>query len=71
MKTAVAILGEVFPHDKIGHMPTVARIGPYRVYFVSHDMNEPPHVHVDREAYSAKFWLEFLEAWRGYFGVGS
>ncbi len=38
-------------------MPTIARIGPYRVYFVSHDMGEPPHVHVDRDAQSAKFWL--------------
>lgn len=39
-------------------MPTLARIGPYRIYFVSHDLNEPPHVHVDREGYSAKFWLD-------------
>jgi hypothetical protein len=38
-------------------MPTIARIGPYRVYFVSHDMGEPPHVHVDREDLSAKLWL--------------
>ncbi|MBK8271167.1 MAG: DUF4160 domain-containing protein [Planctomycetes bacterium] len=38
-------------------MPTIARIGPYRIYFVSHDMNEPPHVHVDRDENSAKFWL--------------
>ncbi|MEK7251198.1 MAG: DUF4160 domain-containing protein [Bacteroidota bacterium] len=39
-------------------MPTVFREGPYRVYFVSHDLKEPPHVHVDREKYSAKFWLQ-------------
>jgi hypothetical protein len=39
-------------------MPTVLRSGPYRVYFVSHDMDEPPHVHVDRDDQSAKFWLE-------------
>jgi hypothetical protein len=38
--------------------PTVARIGPYRFYFFSHEPHEPPHVHVDREQYSAKFWLE-------------
>ena len=38
-------------------MPTVLRSGPYRVYFVSHDLNEPPHVHVDRDDQSAKFWL--------------
>jgi hypothetical protein len=39
-------------------MPTIARIGPYRIYFVSHDMGEPPHVHVDRDDQSAKFLLE-------------
>ena len=38
--------------------PTVARIGPYRLYFVSHDLHEPPHIHVDRDDLSAKFWLE-------------
>ncbi len=38
-------------------MPTIARIGPYRVYFYSQDRREPPHVHVDRDAYTAKFWL--------------
>jgi hypothetical protein len=39
-------------------MPTVLRTGPYRIYFYSHDMGEPPHVHVDRGSMSAKFWLE-------------
>ncbi len=38
-------------------MPTVLRTGPYRSYFHSHEPNEPPHVHVDREAASAKFWI--------------
>ncbi len=38
-------------------MPTVLRSGPYRVYFFSHDQHEPRHVHVDRDALSAKFWL--------------
>src|SRR4029453_2115632 len=38
-------------------MPTVLRIGPYRFYFVSHDVYEPPHIHVDRDNDSAKFWL--------------
>jgi len=49
-------------------MPTVLRSGPYRVYVVSHDRDEPMHVHVDRDEKSAKFWLAPLaEAWRGYF----
>lgn len=40
-------------------MPTVLRIGPYRFYFYSHDLiNEPPQIHVDRDALSAKFWLK-------------
>lgn len=38
-------------------MPTVLRFGPYRFYFYSHEPNEPPHVHVDRDELSAKFWL--------------
>ena len=39
-------------------MPTVLSRGPYRFYFYSHEPDEPPHVHVDRDADSAKFWLE-------------
>ena len=39
-------------------MPTVLKTGPYRVYFYSHEPNEPPHVHIDRDDLSAKFWLE-------------
>lgn len=39
-------------------MPTVLRIGPYRFYFYSHEPNEPPHIHIDRDDSSAKFWLE-------------
>ena len=49
-------------------MPTVLRSGPYRVYFVSHDLNEPPHVHVDRDEQSAKFWLAPVQlAWNDGF----
>ena len=38
-------------------MPTVLRYRPYRVYFYSHELGEPSHVHVDRDNQSAKFWL--------------
>lgn len=38
-------------------MPTVLRSGPYRLYFYSNEGHEPPHVHVDRDTASAKFWL--------------
>lgn len=39
-------------------MPTVLLSGHYRFYFYSHGPNEPPHIHVDRDDLSAKFWLE-------------
>lgn len=38
-------------------MPAILRTGPYRIYFWSHEPNEPPHVHVDRDRSTAKFWL--------------
>jgi hypothetical protein len=39
-------------------MPTVLREGGYRLYFYSHESNEPPHVHIDRAGFSAKYWLD-------------
>ncbi len=39
-------------------MPAILRTGPYRIYFYSHELNEPPHVHIDRDDQSCKFWLE-------------
>jgi Domain of unknown function (DUF4160) len=38
-------------------VPTVFQDGPYRFFFYSADRNEPAHVHVEREANRAKFWL--------------
>lgn len=38
-------------------MPTALRLGPYRCYFYSHEPNEPPHIHIDRDDLSAQFWL--------------
>jgi hypothetical protein len=38
-------------------MPTILRIGAYRFYFYSHEPNEPPHIHIDRDNLTAKFWL--------------
>lgn len=34
------------------------REGPYRFFFYSADRNEPMHVHVERDAKRAKFWLD-------------
>lgn len=39
-------------------MPTVATLGPYRIFFYSADRAEPKHVHVEREDKVAKFWLD-------------
>lgn len=41
-------------------MPTVIRIGPYRFFFYASDRDEPIHIHVERDAALAKFWLEPL-----------
>ena len=38
-------------------MPTVLRIGAYRFFFYSGDKEEPPHIHVERESFTCKFWL--------------
>ena len=38
-------------------MPTVLRIGPYRFFFYAGDLEEPPHIHVERNDSTAKFWL--------------
>ncbi|RME50668.1 MAG: DUF4160 domain-containing protein [Caldilineae bacterium] len=48
-------------------VPKISGIpGPYHIYFVSFDCNEPPHVHVARERYEAKFWLDPLHVARNY-----
>jgi len=39
-------------------MPTVLRVGPYRLFFYAGDAEEPIHVHVEREGNIAKFWLD-------------
>lgn len=39
-------------------MPTILRVGPYRFFFYAGDRNEPPHIHVERDEHTAKFWLD-------------
>jgi hypothetical protein len=39
-------------------MPTVLRVGPYRLFFYSGDRYEPPHVHVERDDEVVKVWLD-------------
>ena len=43
-------------------MPRVKGIsGPYRFFFTSFDCTEPPHIHVERDERTCKFWLEPLD----------
>ena len=40
-------------------MPSIRGIsGPYRLFFVSFDCQEPKHVHVQRERRVCKYWME-------------
>lgn len=40
------------------NVPTVLRVGPSRFFFYAGDRLEAPHVHVERESYRAKVWLD-------------
>jgi len=39
-------------------MPTVLTVGPFRFFFFAGDRDEPPHIHVQRDRFIAKFWLQ-------------
>ena len=39
-------------------MPTILRIGPFRLFFYAGDGNEPAHIHIARDKAVAKFWLD-------------
>ena len=40
--------------------------GLYRFFFTSFDCSEPPHVHVERDKATCKFWLEPIGLARGH-----
>jgi hypothetical protein len=42
-------------------MPTILRSGPYRVYFYSHEPNEPPHKMIE----IIGKWLELVLGFTG------
>jgi hypothetical protein len=42
-------------------VPTIHRQNGFRFYFYSHEPNEPPHVHVDKDEATIKIWLGSLE----------
>ena len=52
-------------------MPTVLRVGAYRFFFYSNEGQEPPHIHVQADSRSAKYWLQpvRLAANHGFGGV--
>jgi len=37
-------------------MPTVLRIERFRCFFYSRENREPPHIHVEQDDRTAKFW---------------
>lgn len=39
-------------------MPTVLRVGRYRLSFFSNEGNEPAHIHAKAAGNEAKFWLD-------------
>ncbi|MBK8385183.1 MAG: DUF4160 domain-containing protein [Candidatus Accumulibacter sp.] len=39
-------------------MPTVLRVGAYRLFIYASDRDEPEHIHVEREDSIARFWLD-------------
>ena len=41
-------------------MATLLRLRGYRFYFHSHATGEPPHLYVDKDRKSAKFWVESI-----------
>jgi hypothetical protein len=38
------------------------RVHGYRFFFYSNEGSEPPHVHVERAEFTAKFWLRPVES---------
>jgi hypothetical protein len=42
-------------------LPTVANTDGYRFFFYSLEGAEPPHIHVERQRATAKFWLDPVE----------
>ena len=39
-------------------MPTVMTVSGFRFFFYSMEGSEPPHIHIERDQSTAKFWLD-------------
>lgn len=55
--TTVVVRRDLPGYNETKMTPTIMQIGPYRFFFYSGDALEPPHVHVERESFTAKVWL--------------
>src|SRR5436309_3451425 len=53
----LCLLWRVLIEPLCSAVPTVLTVGPYRLFFFSDEGREPPHVHVERDQHTAKFWL--------------
>jgi hypothetical protein len=42
-------------------VPTIPQTKGYRVFFLSHEGNEPAHIHVRHAEKYAKFWLKSIQ----------
>jgi hypothetical protein len=42
-------------------MPTVLHINGYKFWFYEADIQEPAHIHVNKEGKEAKFWLNPIQ----------
>lgn len=47
-------------------MPTILRVGRYRLVFFSNEGIEPPHIHVKADRNEAKFWLDSVQLAANY-----
>lgn len=47
-------------------MPGISRIGPNRRFYYQADGVAPPHIHVERDAAIAKYWLAPVGRSRGF-----
>ena len=45
-------------------MPTAMRSAGFRFFFYSNEGDQPPHIHVERQGSTAKFWLAPVESAR-------
>jgi hypothetical protein len=47
-------------------MSTVLRIGKFRFFFYAGDKDEPPHIHIEHDNNTAKFWLDPVRYCKSY-----